>query len=217
VPISTSLRIWFCLATAVVAAALADPAMEFISNAGVFGRTDFTDHSNLDVVPTLGAGLLIVFTYLYLRLRQLFVVDNCKRPRIWLRASTDAFRNGMLARLVPAIFLTQILVLFVMETAEQYIVEGHVLGGTVWLGGPAPLSLALHAAVCVSVTFGAARVLSAFARAAVQLVGLVLLLIAVAARRSGPALARFTYPRSFRPQAPVLGRTGDRAPPFLTA
>ena len=43
-----------------MAAAIADPLVEFASNAGWFGAGNFTDHSNLDVVPALFAGVALL-------------------------------------------------------------------------------------------------------------------------------------------------------------
>jgi len=37
--------------------------------------------------------------------------------------------------------------LFVMETLEQTAVYGHVLGGTLWLGAPILIALAMHVAI----------------------------------------------------------------------
>jgi hypothetical protein len=217
VTLSTSLRIWFCLATAAVAAAVANPAMESLSDAGIFGRNDLTDHSSLDVLPTLIGGLLIGVYYLCVRLRPVFADRYRARPKALLAAPSDAVRPRTLVRLLPAIFVTQIAILFSMETAEQLIVDGHALGGTIWLGGPAPISLGLHAAACICVTFFAVHVLNFFARVAVGFLGFVLLLIATAARSPRLTIARWADPFKQKSQSSARGRTGERAPPLAAA
>ena len=135
-------RFGFCAALAVSAAALADPIVEAASNAGWFGRGSFTDHSNLDVVPALLAGVALTALY--------FV----RRARVVLTG--NALPNGIIP-LLPMVFALQILTLYGMETAEQIAVWGHVLGPAVWLGAPWYISLAIHATSCIAVTLCLAR------------------------------------------------------------
>ena len=66
--------------------------------------------------------------------------------------------------MLPAILTMQMLALFMMETTEQFVVFGHPLGGTIWLGGPVIVSLAIHAfcgVVCVFSLSSALRALAA--------------------------------------------------------
>jgi hypothetical protein len=199
-----SLRTWFCVTAALVAAALANPLVEFVSNGGLFGACGCTDRSNVDVLPTISVGLLAGLSYLYLRVQHAFARDA--RP-----VSLN------LPRLIPAIFALQILVLFTMETLEQIVVRGHALSGTTWLGGPLPISLAVHAATCLIATLLLARVLGAITRTAVRIVGLILRSSVVPARGPRKMFARFRYPASFRRPGPLRCRIGERAPPRLTA
>lgn len=211
-----SLRLWFSIGVAVIAAALADPLVEFASNAGVFGPCDCTDHSNADVFPTLIAGLLLAVRFLYLRIRQHYSGGDRSRCG-WLRPMNDALGPAVLQRMLPAIFALQLGVLFAIETAEQFIVRGHLLGGTIWLGAPTPISLAIHAAFCVAITFIAARALRAVTATAVRIVDFILRAIASIARVSRGTFARYRYPVSFRRLVPVRCRIGERAPPRITA
>src|SRR5208283_1357179 len=57
---ATAIQVLFCGTVAILAAALADPLVEFASNAGLFGGGAFTDHSMLDVLPALIAGGLFL-------------------------------------------------------------------------------------------------------------------------------------------------------------
>ena len=217
VPGSTPQRTWFCIVVAVVAAAFADPLVEFASNAGAFGPCNCTDHSNLDVIPALGVGLLFGIALLTLRIRNLLAGWAVADPATWLKASGDALRPGLLARLVPAVFAIQIAVLYAMETAEQFIVVGHALGGTIWLGGPVPISFAVHALIGVIATLVIGRTLCAFTHTAARMVVFLRRSIAVAARGPRQMYAHLRYPAKFRRSAPLVCRIGERAPPLLTA
>jgi hypothetical protein len=59
------------LCSAVLAAAIADPLVEFASNAGWFGPGNFTDRSNLDVGPVFALG----------------IASPAKRPRLGAHAT----------------------------------------------------------------------------------------------------------------------------------
>ncbi len=152
------IRFWFCIAAAAIAVAIANPLVEGASNAGWFGHASYTDHSNLDVLPTLALGAFLVVLYLVLRVR-----------RDLLRASDDALHTNISRLLVP-IFGLQLALLAAMETLEQIIVAGHSLGRTIWLGGPIWFSLSVHAAVCVAVSFGLAKVLRAWTSTTVRII-----------------------------------------------
>jgi hypothetical protein len=111
---------------------MADPLVEWASNAGRFGPGNFTDHSTADVVPALLVGVLFVATHLWLRVRRALTRGPASDL---LRASRQAIGGGVL-RLLPLVFAIQMLVLYCMETSEQIAVVGHPLGGMIWLGGP---------------------------------------------------------------------------------
>jgi hypothetical protein len=201
------IRIWFCIAAALVASSIADPLIEFVSNSGAFGPGSFTDHSNGDVFPALGAGLTFVAVSIALRVR-----------RVFLRSSVrEDLQPSRLRLLLPYVFATQIAALYVMERGEQYAVAGHAAGGLIWLGGPAPVSLALHAVSCVLTTWLLGRLARHLARSAVSLVAHIIAAIAVAPRAVAVTFARVSRRADARRRAPLLGRTGLRAPPPLTA
>jgi hypothetical protein len=94
----------FCLAAAVTAAAVIDPAIEWLANAGLFGPGRFTDHSNLDVIPVLVLGLLFSV---------IFVAGQAHR--IVRRFASEV---GSIPMLLPVIFALQLLVLWSMETGH---------------------------------------------------------------------------------------------------
>jgi hypothetical protein len=196
-------RVWFCIAAALVAASIADPLVESASNSGLFGAGSFTDHSNQDVLPALCAGLLFGAVYVVLRVRGILA------HRIALPASVSV--------LLPYVFVAQIALLYVMETLEQFVVAGHALGGTVWLGGPPLASLAVHAASCVLATFVLGHLARVLSHKAVRIVAHIVAAIGLAPRTPAIAFLRRSHRADARRRAPLLGRTGERAPPHLAA
>jgi hypothetical protein len=200
----SSIRLWFALAVSVFAAAIADPIVERASNAGVFGRGVFTDHSNLDVVPAALVGLLFVVLLLAFKARA-----------ILLRNSSRALDDACVLRILPFAFAGQIVFLYIMETTEQLVVYGHTLGGAVWLGGPIACSLAMHAATCAIVALVLAKSLRSLADAAVRIVRLVRALAARPVQPARPILGRDIDRLSLNPFGPVLCRIGERAPPLF--
>ena len=207
-------RILFCIAVAIMAAAAADPLVEFGSNAGLFGPGNYTDHSNLDVVPAVLVALLFAALHLFLRIRGALMGPR-EASRLWLRQSSDALGSAMLLRLLPAAFAIQIVALYSMETAEQFVVAGHAFGGTIWLGGPTAASLTVHAAFCLIVTLTVGRTLRAFARTAVQIVRLIRELATLPAHCGRPLFLPLLRVRTLRLSSPIPSRIGERAPPVL--
>jgi hypothetical protein len=201
------LRGLFSLVVAASAATLTDPLVESASNAGWFGSGSFTDHSTIDVLPVLGIAALAALTYVYLR----------ARPSLASRSVEFARRLRASARLLLGTFALQLALLYVMETCEQIVVTGHALGGTVWLGAPIAIALALHAVACVLSACALAWILPELSRAAVALARFV--------RRSrnrlaGPARAAGGLSSDAPATAPaslMAARLGKRAPPFLAA
>jgi hypothetical protein len=198
----TAIRVWFTLAAAVIAAAIADPLVEAVSNAGWFGPGNFTDHSSLDVVPALVMGAMLIAICIALRIR-----------RELLRASGEALRADI-GRLLPALFATQLAVLWTMETCEQVVVAGHPLGGTVWLGGPMWFSLAVHAVIGLGVAFGVAHAICACASTTVRMIRRIRALAMRALHDPTPLALRRRGRICLGHRAPVRCRIGNRAPPF---
>ena len=209
-------RFWFCIAVALIAAAVADPLVELASNAGLFGPGDFTDHSNWDVLPTLAIGLSFAAFYVALRVRQMLDFAR-QRVSCWLNASPNALAGRTLFGLLPAVYATQIATLYVMETTEQLVVRGHVLGGTIWLGGPIAISLAVHALFCVAATFCIGWILRLLAQTALRIVRLVLALGTYVLRNAGPVHFACEARVVHRYASPVPCRIGERGPPLVLA
>jgi hypothetical protein len=189
----------------VLAAAMADPLVESLSNAGWFGPGSFTDHSNLDVLPVLLCGAAFVICYLALRVR-----------RELLRASGEALR-ARVGRLLPYIVAAQLTVLYAMETVEQVVVAGHVMGGTVWLGGPIWFSLGVHALVGTAVAYGLARLACACAQTTLRVLRRFRALATRALHAPAPLAVRGRGTAWIRANSLVRCRIGNRAPPLTFA
>ena len=193
-----SIRWGFCAALAVISAALADPLVEFASNSGWFGRGSFTDHSNLDVVPALAAGAILLMFYLVRKARAV--------------VAGQAFPRGV-APLLPTIFVLQVVALYAIETTEQLVVAGHVLGPTIWLGAPPAISFAIHGAICIAVTLWFGRSVRSLAATTLRVIRLIRAIATFAVRSSGVLTRRVSDVRCFKELAPVLCSIGERAPP----
>ncbi len=204
----------FAVAAAVIAAATVDPIVERLSNCGLFGAGQFTDHSNADVLPALCVGA--VFSIAFLTLSVARALGFSATVSHWFERPARELDGLCVHSLLGRIYALQIAVLFAMETAEQRIVLGHYLGGTIWLGGPAFLSLAMHFAGCVIVSLLLSRVFAALARRVVAAVRA----IVASFVQLGVAHVRFARPRV--PElahvfAPLLVRPTVRPPPLLVS
>lgn len=188
----------FCAAIAVIAAAVADPIVEFGSNAGLFGAGRYTDHSNLDVVPALLAGCALLALYLMRR-----------APAI-LRS--QALTHGVV-RLLPTILILQLAALFLMETAEQVFVYGHPLGSTIWVGAPIPISLAVHALAAVGILSAVVRSKRALAATALRVIRAIGAIATLDAMATQPCFARRPQRGTFMELIAAFRAIGERAPP----
>ena len=104
------LRTWFCLAAALVAAAIADPLIECASNSGVFGSGSFTGRSNQDVLPVLCAGLTCGAVYVFLAARRILA----RRAHTTIRSNRQhVARQPAVRPLLPYIFVARIALLYV--------------------------------------------------------------------------------------------------------
>lgn len=196
-------RSLFVVVSAVTAATLIDPLLEMLSNAGVFGAGSFTDHSTADVAPTFVVAALLAI---------MFVVLSARRA--WLRRSIAHLEPRTIFRLLPAILIAQLCVVFTMETCEQWFVYGHGLGGAIWLGAPAVIALAVHFVGGAAIAVVLARLLGALAAHVAHAVRSISVFFA---RRQPnvPARCKRALDASFvRVVAPILRKLAGRAPPI---
>lgn len=202
----------FCLAAAVAAAAIIDPIVERMSNAGVFGAGSFTDRSNLDVIPAISVACGLSLLFVCLSAWRL--LSHKSYAPEWVRASSRAVNRHSAFAFAGPVFVTQLGVLFVMETLEQIVVAGHPMGGLIWLGGPTAVSLLLHAAGCVASTWLLWRALHWSAGTLAQAICWALRILAqtmVGAPKIHVRAWRTERPRFIEP---FLRRLKGRAPPY---
>jgi hypothetical protein len=205
----------FLIAVALLAAALGDAVVESISNTGIFGPRYF-DNNHLSIVPTLIAGGVLALEVAAARCAALYgrVLDA---RRDWLGAAAASIATHPPLRDVPAVFVMQLVALFAMESSEQLIYGGKLLGGTAWLGGPVLFSLALHALLALGCTFLLGWTMRGIAAAFASFVATAIVCDAITLPREGPicARARREAPAFTRTQSPHARQIGERAPPFL--
>ncbi len=211
---SRFIRPCFSLAIAVISAAIADPLVEGASSAGWFGPGAYSDRSTLDVVPVLLIGCALGLLFLAARVRGLLASQN-DLQRL-LRSPNGALEQRVVT-LLPLVFAIQILVLYLMETSEQYVVRGHALGGTIWLGGPILVSLAAHAMICLVVAFIAVRAVRSLAVTAVRVIAVIRALTTLSIGATAPVVLRRENAFTFNRIALTLRSAGERAPPLLIA
>ena len=207
-----SVLLWFALTVAFVAAAIADPLVEAVSNAGAFGSRNLTDHSSVDVIPMLALGAAGALLWMLLQVKRLLNGGSPRPP--WIQRWELALSDRSVAAVYPAIFVSQIGILFGMETVEQLAVRGHLLGPLVWLGGPMAFSLAAHAAISLAVAWTLQRILLRCSAAIVHVIRLITRLFTLLAPRSVASFARTMESFGFRTLAPLPCRIGERAPPI---
>jgi len=197
-----------------VAASIADPLVEYASNKGWFGPGTFTDYSNWNVAPALTLGLIFVALHLFLRVCKALAGVHLSPD--WPRVAIDALGPNII-RLVPIIFAAQLVALYAIETAEQRVIYGHLLGSTIWLGGPILVSLGTHAVMCVLVTLVTSLVLRAFSYAAIRFVQAVQVIARLAAVAAPTVFLGDPSFAAHHDSNHALGRIGERAPPIPTA
>ncbi len=64
-----------------------DPVVEFFSNAGAFGAQQYTDHSNLDVIPALLVGAALSALFVIVLARRM--LSGNLYPSPWLRRCAE--------------------------------------------------------------------------------------------------------------------------------
>jgi hypothetical protein len=203
------------LAVALIAAALADPVVESISNTGVLGG-HFADDNHTGVIPTLLGGLLFVLEIAAMRCVNI-LRRSPKGSREWFVDVARGISTGSGVRDLPFAFGLQLAALFLLESSEQLLVGGKLLGGTAWLGGPIVFSLLTHALIGAGCFLTLRRALRALVTAFASLVGIALdfILLVRSLAEPGALARRCDAPPSRRAQAPHVRQIGGRAPPLL--
>jgi hypothetical protein len=185
---NTSIRGVFICTAALLAAVLGDAVVEGVSNAGILWHGHYTDQSSLDLVPVLVLAAIGGVITLGLFVRRHLAPGLAPTMRALLLSTSKFLAPREIARLLPAILALQMLVLFGMETAEQFVVYGHTFGGTLWLGGPIAASLFVHALLTAGCAFSISSAVTAVANALTRIVKCIFAWF-VALVRASPAMA----------------------------
>lgn len=205
----------FVAACAVGAAALIDPIVEGLSNAGLFGPGRFTDGSNADVIPALCVASVLFCAAVISLARSMFWQEAY--PPLWLRRYARELRSSSLVQLLPAVFVLQLLSLFTMETVEQIVTAGHPLGALIWLGGPIFTSIAMHLVGCVLVTAVLSKAVTVSAHTVVRILHLAIAVLRKLSAAAPPSRRNFQREPAPR-EEPCRRASRGRAPPlFLSA
>ncbi len=208
-------RALFVLAAAMMAAAIANPIVESMSSAGMFGP-GFGDHDQSSVVPTFAIaaffafGLVAIRTVRALRGRSLGArfVDGMARDLARRARASD----------VPFVLAVQFVTVYAMERMECFVHALPAESGLAWLGGPAVVAIAAHVLTGIAVTFALGWAVRAVARLLATVVRAVLDAIAFVRARAAASFA--TRSRSDASAADSLAHvrgTRGRAPPSAPA
>jgi len=209
-------RLPFLLAVALVAAAIADPLVETISNSGILGG-GYDDNNHLSALPVFIAGALLVVVVIAVRCLSVIRSGSSLRRDDWLAESATQFSQGSPLHDLPAVLVLQLAAVFTMESIEQLVFGGKLLGGAAWLGGPIAFSLLSHALIGTSCTLLFAAVMRWIHAAIVSLVHAAVDAVLLSlVRDSARAFAKQRNDAlPLRAQAPHVRQIGGRAPPAL--
>jgi hypothetical protein len=207
-------------AVALIAAALGDFSVESISNSGLVGAGPHDD-DQWNVGPTLGLGILVALAAVLVSFVKAY--RRGAQPRTstqadWLLdVGTRLLKRSTIADF-PALYATQLLVLFSIESVEQVAMNGKLSGGTVWLGGPVLFSLSLHALIGLTCRFLIGRSMrTILAGLSVLVCEVVAFVSACEGQEQGAPFGRLDIAPRTRLQSPPVSQVGGRAPPTVPA
>jgi hypothetical protein len=210
-------RLAFCIAAALIAAALGDAVVESVSNTGVLGGR-YNDNNHLGIVPTLHVGTVLLLGMLVLRFIEVLTRSTNSSQGSFIDAARELTPRS-LVQYLPYVFALQLMALFVLESVEQLAVDGKLLGGTEWLGGPIFFSLITHALIGACCTFALGASIRAIVRTFALIVRTAIRFIwlAIASATGGKFYLNRRDALCRRAQEPCVCQIGGRAPPFLQA
>jgi hypothetical protein len=118
---------------------------------------------------------------------------------------------------VPLVVALQLGALFLMENIEQLRIDGTLVAGAAWLGGPIIFSLVTHALFGVGCTLALGAIMRLFVRGFAALVRTAIAFIWLAIARSTTAAItnRRRNAHCWRAQPAYARQIGGRAPPSL--
>jgi len=207
-------RLPFLVAVALVAAAIGDAFVETVSNSGVLGH-GYDDNNHLSVIPAIVAGAILALVVIATRCHAFSRHIAASRGSDWLVAGAGRFARRAPHADVPFVVAMQFGALFAMESIEQVALDGRLLGGCVWLGGPIVFALLAHVVLGSACTLLFAALMrsilatfGSFMRDAIEAI-CVLLARDIARCFLGVRAEALVL----RTQAPHVRHLGGRAPP----
>jgi hypothetical protein len=209
-----SIRVVFACSAALLAATAGDAALEGISNAGILWHGHYTDRSSLNLLPAFLVAALAIVTTLCLLVRRQAREAGASMRSLLLSSSRSLAKQDVV-RLLPAIFLLQMLVLFSIETTEQFAVYGRCFGGTLWMGAPVVASLFGHALFTALSALTLSNWLHATTEVLVRIVTCMLMLLA--ALTDARPMRRLHSERICVVQLLASAVAGERGPPLFIA
>jgi len=209
-------RLPFLMAAALIAAALGDALVESLSNAGVFGGF-YHDDDHTSVLPALLIGALVVLEIVAVRCFEL-LRQRPAHSRGWIvDLATNVSSRKPLADF-PLVFALQLAALFAMESSEQLLANGRLLGGTVWLGGPPIASVLTHALLGLSCLLLLRHVMRALLAVLVSFARVAIDFISLARKREAAFFVRRRNESRRNGASSARARhIGGRAPPLFPA
>jgi hypothetical protein len=213
----------FLVTVALVAAAIADAIVETIANTHVFGGS-YRDDNHLGIVPALLAGSVLFAVTVAIRFFETWRrgrgrASGGASERDWLADAARETCSRPPTNDLPRILVLQLVALFVLESCEQLVGGGRLLGGIAWLGGPPVFALATHAIVGIICTLTLAAFMRSVVRGLASLVHAAFAFIwLLRTRGSSKRVDRGArHSRRPRAQAPHVRQIGGRAPPLSPA
>jgi len=205
-------RLFVLLCAALVAAAIADPLVESVSNSGVLGG-HYDDDNHLGVVPVLLVGIALAATILFAHCARI-LRSSAGGSRDWLVDTAKDISARAPLQDLPALFALQLAALYALEATEQLLVGGDV-GTMAWLGGPLTFSLLVHGLTGAGCMFLLGALMRAILRTFASLAYHVLHLAWIARAHATPTLHLISERRLHaRAQSPHVRQIGGRAPPL---
>ena len=196
----------FLVASALIAAGIADPLVEALAGAGIFGP-GYADHNHLGVIPALLAAVAV--------LGAAFAIA-CYRGRYLARRDRGPAVRPIGVSDLTAIVPLQFAAIFGMESLEAALVGQPLQAGLGWLGGPVPWSVAIDVLVAVCALVLVRRFMHAMPHAC----AIIVRALAALDHRSSPRTGRkgrvYDVARSSLHSGALLARRiGARAPPLF--
>ncbi len=207
-------RLPFLLALALVAAAAGDALVETVSNSGVLGG-GYHDNNHSSVIPAIVAGTILALIVVAARCHAFSRHIAASRSRDWLVAGAGRFARRAPFVDVPFVVAMQFVALFAMESIEQVALDGRLLGGCAWLGGPIVFAVLAHAllgSACTLLFAALMRsILATFVSLMREAIEAICVLLARGVARC--SLGAREDELVLRAQAPHIRHLGGRAPP----